>query len=99
MAFLHYLMLGTSGINNNHLIKLVHLAYLHPLYLREFTSPDGNHGVLPSMGPGKSTVTEQPLERLLKAVKSISPTALSASVSDIGSVVSMIDRIAGSAPG
>ncbi|KAM0029655.1 putative coactivator CBP, KIX domain superfamily, mediator complex subunit 15, KIX [Helianthus debilis subsp. tardiflorus] len=67
--------------------------------LAEFTSPDGNHGVLPSMGPGKSTVTEQPLERLLKAVKSISPTALSASVSDIGSVVSMIDRIAGSAPG
>lgn len=32
-------------------------------------------------------------------VKSMSPTALSASVSDIGSVVSMIDRIAGSAPG
>ncbi|KAI3756103.1 hypothetical protein L1987_55916 [Smallanthus sonchifolius] len=67
--------------------------------LAEFTSPDGNHGVMPSMGPGKYTVTEQPLERLLKAVKSISPTALSASVSDIGSVVSMIDRIAGSAPG
>jgi len=31
--------------------------------------------------------------------KSISPKALNASVSDIGSVVSMIDRIAGSAPG
>ena len=29
----------------------------------------------------------------------MSPAALSASVSDIGSVVSMIDRIAGSAPG
>lgn len=29
----------------------------------------------------------------------MSPNALSASVSDIGSVVSMIDRIAGSAPG
>lgn len=29
----------------------------------------------------------------------MSPKALSASVSDIGSVVSMIDRIAGSAPG
>ncbi|XP_076952488.1 mediator of RNA polymerase II transcription subunit 15a-like [Bidens hawaiensis] len=66
--------------------------------LLEFTSPDVNNGLVPSMGPGKSTATE-PLERLLKAVKSISPTALSASVSDIGSVVSMIDRIAGSAPG
>ncbi|KVI05540.1 hypothetical protein Ccrd_016141 [Cynara cardunculus var. scolymus] len=32
-------------------------------------------------------------------VKSISPKSLSASVSDIGSVVSMIDNIAGSAPG
>ncbi|KAL8264109.1 hypothetical protein R6Q59_022239 [Mikania micrantha] len=67
--------------------------------LAEFTSPDGNHGAVPSMGPGKSIITEQPIERLLKAVKSISPAALSASVGDIGSVVSMIDRIAGSAPG
>lgn len=32
-------------------------------------------------------------------VKSMPPKALSAAVSDIGSVVSMIDRIAGSAPG
>ncbi|KAL8545964.1 hypothetical protein ACS0TY_005900 [Phlomoides rotata] len=32
-------------------------------------------------------------------VKSMSPKALSASVSDISSVVSMVDRIAGSAPG
>ncbi|KAG6789062.1 hypothetical protein POTOM_005146 [Populus tomentosa] len=46
-----------------------------------------------------SNVMEQPLERMIKAVKSLSPEALSASVSDIGSVVSMIDRIAGSAPG
>ena len=32
-------------------------------------------------------------------MKSLSPKALSASVGDIGSVVSMIDRIAGSAAG
>lgn len=32
-------------------------------------------------------------------MESLSPKALSASVGDIGSVVSMIDRIAGSAPG
>lgn len=37
--------------------------------LAEFTGPDGNHGVVPSMGPGKSAA-EQPLERLLKAVSS-----------------------------
>ncbi|KAF9596250.1 hypothetical protein IFM89_008413 [Coptis chinensis] len=55
--------------------------------LAEFTTTDANQG------------TEQPLERLLKAVKAISPKAFSASVSDIGSVISMIDRIAGSAPG
>ncbi|GJX26526.1 annexin D5-like protein [Tanacetum coccineum] len=53
---------------------------------------------VPSNGSGRSSVTEQPLERLLKVVKTISPAALSASVSDIGSVVSMIDMIAGSTP-
>ncbi|XP_076910671.1 mediator of RNA polymerase II transcription subunit 15a-like [Bidens hawaiensis] len=66
--------------------------------LAEFTSPDGTHGAVASIGAGKS-VTEQPLERLLKVVKLMSPKALSESVSDIDSVVSMIDRIAGSAPG
>ncbi|KAH8514888.1 hypothetical protein H0E87_007670, partial [Populus deltoides] len=72
----------------------------------EFTSPDGAHGGALTTVSGKSNVTEQPLECLIKAlsdalllVKSVSPKALSASVSDIGSVVSMIDRIAGSAAG
>nr|GEX83885.1 hypothetical protein [Tanacetum cinerariifolium] len=55
--------------------------------LAEFISPDGINNVGPSIGSGRSSVTEQPLERLLKAVKTISPAALSASVSDIGSVV------------
>ncbi|KAK9065588.1 hypothetical protein SSX86_014989 [Deinandra increscens subsp. villosa] len=81
----HSLAFGTPGISAS------------PL-LAEFTSPDGNLGAVVSIGSGKS-VTEQPLERLLRVVKSISPKALSASVSDIGSVVSMIDSIAGSAPG
>ncbi|MFS7928575.1 putative coactivator CBP, KIX domain superfamily, mediator complex subunit 15, KIX [Helianthus anomalus] len=79
------LAIGTPGISAS------------PL-LAEFTSPDGNHGAVASIGSGKP-VAEQPLERLLKVVKSMSPKALSASVGDIGSVVSMIDRIAGSAPG
>lgn len=80
------LAIGTPGISAS------------PL-LAEFTSPDVNNGNASTVFSGKSSVTEQPLERLIKAVKSMSPTALSASVSDIGSVVSMVDRIAGSAPG
>ncbi|CAI9770438.1 unnamed protein product [Fraxinus pennsylvanica] len=80
------LAIGTPGISAS------------PL-LAEFTSPDGTHGVVSPMVLGNSNVVEQPLERLIKVVKSMSPKALSSSVSDISSVVSMIDRIAGSAPG
>ncbi|XP_011044888.1 PREDICTED: mediator of RNA polymerase II transcription subunit 15a-like isoform X2 [Populus euphratica] len=80
------LAIGTPGISAS------------PL-LAEFTSPDGAHGGALTTVSGKSNVTEQPLERLIKAVKSLSPKALSASVGDIGSVVSMIDRITGSAAG
>nr|XP_034909797.1 mediator of RNA polymerase II transcription subunit 15a-like isoform X2 [Populus alba] len=63
----------------------------------DFTSPDGAHGGALTTVSGKSNVTGKPLEYLIEAVKSLSPKALSASVGDIGSVVSMIDRIAGSA--
>ncbi|KAL7120166.1 hypothetical protein ACP275_02G106900 [Erythranthe tilingii] len=80
------LAIGTPGISAS------------PL-LAEFTSPDGPHGVASTIVSGNSNVVEQPLERLIKVVKSMSRNALSASVSDIGSVVSMVDRIAGSAPG
>nr|GEU49450.1 mediator of RNA polymerase II transcription subunit 15A-like [Tanacetum cinerariifolium] len=59
---------------------------------------DGRFLAMPSNRSGRSSVTEQPLERLLIVVKTISPATLSASVSDIGSVVSMIDRIVGSTP-
>ncbi|KAL7598491.1 hypothetical protein Lser_V15G22605 [Lactuca serriola] len=69
------------------------LAIGTPGISAEFTSPDGNGSI------AKSSAAEQPIERLLKVVKSISSNALTASVSDIGSVVSMIDRITGSAPG
>ncbi|KAJ6932248.1 hypothetical protein NC651_007846 [Populus alba x Populus x berolinensis] len=78
------LAIGTPGIS------------VSPL-LADFTSPDGAHGGALTTVSGKSNVTEQPLEYLIEAVKSLSPKALSASVGDIGSVVSMIDRIAGSA--
>ncbi|KAF7814409.1 mediator of RNA polymerase II transcription subunit 15a-like isoform X1 [Senna tora] len=80
------LAIGTPGISAS------------PL-LAEFSCPDGAHGTALAVSSAKSTVAEQPIERLVKAVKSISRKALSSAVSDIGSVVSMIDRIAGSAPG
>ncbi|XP_047323091.1 mediator of RNA polymerase II transcription subunit 15a-like [Impatiens glandulifera] len=64
--------------------------------LGEFTSPE-NHGNVSTAISDKSSV-QKPFERLLKAVKSMSSKALSASVSDIHSVVSMMDGIAGSAP-
>ncbi|KAM0046512.1 putative coactivator CBP, KIX domain superfamily, mediator complex subunit 15, KIX [Helianthus debilis subsp. tardiflorus] len=64
--------------------------------LAECTNPDANGAFVHS---GKLTTIEQPLERLLKVVKSISPESLSASVRDIDSVVSMIDSTAGTAPG
>ncbi|KAL2898025.1 Mediator of RNA polymerase II transcription subunit 15a [Bienertia sinuspersici] len=79
------LSIGTPGIS--------------PSPLFECAGPDGTHGAGAAVVSGKSCLTEQPLDRLLKAVKSISPKALNASVCDIGSVVSMVDRIAGSAPG
>ncbi|GKV15586.1 hypothetical protein SLEP1_g26366 [Rubroshorea leprosula] len=80
------LAIGTPGISAS------------PL-LAEFTGGDTTQGHALSTVSGKSTVTEQPLDRLIKVVKSLSPEALSASVNDIGSFVGMIDRIAGSAPG
>ncbi|XWS11745.1 hypothetical protein CRYUN_Cryun37aG0026500 [Craigia yunnanensis] len=80
------LAIGTPGISAS------------PL-LAEFTGADGTHANALTTVSSKSNITEQPLERLMKAVKSMSPIALGASVSDIASVVSMTDRIAGSAPG
>ncbi|XP_038887416.1 mediator of RNA polymerase II transcription subunit 15a-like [Benincasa hispida] len=80
------LAIGTPGISAS------------PL-LAEFSGTEGAcANALPTVS-GKSSFTEQPLERLIKAVKSMSPKALISSVNGIGSVVSMIDRIAGSAPG
>ncbi|XP_066331188.1 mediator of RNA polymerase II transcription subunit 15a-like isoform X1 [Miscanthus floridulus] len=66
--------------------------------LAEFTSADGSQVNLPTQVPTKSAA-ERPLDRLLKALRTTQRESLSAAVSDIGSVVSMIDRIAGSAPG
>ncbi|XP_008677625.1 mediator of RNA polymerase II transcription subunit 15a-like isoform X1 [Zea mays] len=67
--------------------------------LAEFTSADGSPANVPTQVPAKSSAAERPLDRLLKALRTTQRESLSAAVSDIGSVVSMIDRIAGSAPG
>ncbi|CAH8353849.1 unnamed protein product [Eruca vesicaria subsp. sativa] len=63
--------------------------------LQEFISPDGNNLNPMTSTSGKSSATELPIERLIRAVKSISPQSLSSAVSDIGSVVSMVDRMGG----
>ncbi|KAK2652031.1 hypothetical protein Ddye_011887 [Dipteronia dyeriana] len=52
------------------------------------TNPDGNQ---------QSSSTKQPLQRLLDAVEALSPKSLSASVSEIGSVVNLTDMLAGRA--
>ncbi|XP_027155541.1 mediator of RNA polymerase II transcription subunit 15a-like, partial [Coffea eugenioides] len=80
------LAIGTPGISAS------------PL-LAEFTSLDGAHVNTSTALPCKPHTVEKPHERLIKAVQSISNKALVASVDDISSVVSMVDRIAGSAPG
>ncbi|KAL3338815.1 hypothetical protein AABB24_027774 [Solanum stoloniferum] len=79
------LAIGTPGISAS------------PL-LAEFTPLDGTHANVSAAVPGRSSV-EQPLDRLMRAVKNMSDKALQSSVQDICSVVSMNDRIAGSAPG
>ncbi|KAG8048367.1 hypothetical protein GUJ93_ZPchr0008g13184 [Zizania palustris] len=67
--------------------------------LAECTSVDGSQANMPTQVLTKSSTAERPLDRLLKALRTTPWPSLSAAVGDIGSVVSMIDRIAGSAPG
>ncbi|XP_047340882.1 mediator of RNA polymerase II transcription subunit 15a-like isoform X2 [Impatiens glandulifera] len=78
------LAIGTPGISASPLL--------------ESTSQE-IHANASTVVSGKSNVTELPMDRLIRVVKSMSPSALSDSVSDIGSIVGMFDGIAGSAPG
>ncbi|CAL9215154.1 unnamed protein product [Arabidopsis halleri] len=80
------LAIGTPGISAS------------PL-LQELTSPDGNIRYPLTSTCGKSSATELPIERLIRAVKSISPQALSSAVSDMISIVSTVEKISGSVPG
>ncbi|XP_058728872.1 mediator of RNA polymerase II transcription subunit 15a-like [Vicia villosa] len=79
------LAIGTPGISAS------------PL-LAEFSGPDCAYFNAFTATSGKSTA-EQPIDRLIRAVQSMSTETLTAAVNDISSVVSMSDRIAGSAPG
>ncbi|AES86535.1 putative coactivator CBP, KIX domain-containing protein [Medicago truncatula] len=79
------LAIGTPGISAS------------PL-LAEFSGPDGTFCNALGAPSGKSTA-DHPIDRLIRAVQSMSTETLTAAVSDISSVVSMSDRISGSAPG
>ncbi|CAJ2656333.1 unnamed protein product [Trifolium pratense] len=78
------LAIGTPGISAS------------PL-LAEFSGPDAYCNTL-AAASGKSTA-EKPIDRLIRAVQSMSTETLTAAVNDISSVVSMSDMIAGAAPG
>jgi len=67
--------------------------------LAEFTSADGSEANVPTQVPTKLSAAERPVDRLLKALRTTQGQPLTAAVSDIRSVVSMMDMIAGSAPG
>ncbi|XP_078444073.1 mediator of RNA polymerase II transcription subunit 15a-like isoform X2 [Wolffia australiana] len=67
--------------------------------LANYVSAYGSQANVVVVASTKSKATEKPIDRLVKAVQSLSQTDLSSSLSDIGSVLSMSDRMAGSAPG
>ncbi|XP_050140354.1 mediator of RNA polymerase II transcription subunit 15a-like [Malus sylvestris] len=67
--------------------------------LSETSKPDSPHVNALSTVSSNSSVTEQPLECLIKAVKLMTQDAWISAISDISSVVNMTDIIPGSAPG
>eukprot|EP01018_Ginkgo_biloba_P012217 Gb_25435 [translate_table: standard] len=89
------LAIATPGISASPL-----LADFSPGPAQNIVNLDGQQTVSPGLHMGdKSNTTEPPLERLIKVINLMSSKALTSAVSDISSVVSLIDRMAGSAPG
>ncbi|KAJ6749563.1 hypothetical protein OIU85_000225 [Salix viminalis] len=76
--------IARHGVTTNPL-QAAHLGYQPPLYSKSTLAP-----------PTHLTQT-QPFQRLLQAVKSLSPDVLRAAVHDIESVVNVVDKIAGGA--
>ncbi|CAI9090427.1 OLC1v1025191C1 [Oldenlandia corymbosa var. corymbosa] len=62
--------------------------------MSECTSLDGTRVKQSTVVSSQLSVVEQPIERLIRAVRSTSQKALAASVADINSVFSMVDKIA-----
>ncbi|KAJ6307465.1 hypothetical protein OIU76_017292 [Salix suchowensis] len=82
-----------------------HSVNSQPGFSRKFLSSDSSSLKSDDRGFDASTINfgesshaEQPILRLIKAVNSISSKALSAAVSEFGSVVTLADSMAGSVP-
>ncbi|KAH7843310.1 hypothetical protein Vadar_015076 [Vaccinium darrowii] len=69
-----------------------------PYLLGESDGLDGNHNPVSTTYFCMSRVTEEPIQRLVKAVRSLSYKSSSASVSDIESIVRLVDSTVGSKP-
>ncbi|KAM4082048.1 hypothetical protein ACJW30_11G139500 [Castanea mollissima] len=66
--------------------------------LEKSNNLDGINYKMSKINSAEPSVAEQPIQRLMNLVNLISSKALSASVSDIGAVVCMTDRISSSPP-
>ncbi|XP_058226050.1 mediator of RNA polymerase II transcription subunit 15a-like isoform X5 [Rhododendron vialii] len=73
---------------------------LSPSYLLgESDGLDGNQNQVSTTNFCESRLTEEPIQRLVKAVRSLSYKSLRASISDMESVVRLVDSAAASKPG
>eukprot|EP01018_Ginkgo_biloba_P031994 Gb_13858 [translate_table: standard] len=89
------LAIGTPGISASPLLGDLSLSPA-----QNIVSQDGSQIISPGiLISDKSTTAIPPFERLVKMMNSMSPDAMNSAVSDISSVVSLSDRMAGSAPG
>uniref|UniRef100_A0A6V7QYP9 Mediator complex subunit 15 KIX domain-containing protein n=1 Tax=Ananas comosus var. bracteatus TaxID=296719 RepID=A0A6V7QYP9_ANACO len=95
--------LPNAGQNGHQLTALPPPALLMPAMsassvLAEIACPNGNQPNIPTSVPCQASATETPLVQLLEVVQSANPEALCCAVNAIGSVVTMMDGMAGSAP-
>ncbi|XP_028101652.1 mediator of RNA polymerase II transcription subunit 15a-like [Camellia sinensis] len=72
---------------------------LSPSLLLAESDLDQNHNHVSTTEFCEPSVTEEPIQQLIKVVRSMSYEALSSSVSDMESIVRMVERTAGSIPG
>lgn len=72
-----------------------------PLLAEGTASPPGRAQTFPpgAFSEEGQTVTEPPMDRLVKLINSMSSKALSSAIGDIQSLISLSDKLGGSAPG